>query len=306
VSIFGRNFFTRTEAAIILVAPGRENLFLSLGGLETASVVKSISSGKIPQTAVHIRERFRNQVALVVGGAQGIGKAIAFRLAREAAQVVIGDIDKPILARTVRELSALGDDIPQPLGIPCDVRKRVQVDRMVAEVVRRYRRADILMYVAGVGKEVPFVETSEEHWDRTLDVNLKGAFLSAVAVVPHMIKQRYGKLVFIASTNSWDAEAQLAPYNASKAGVFLLAKTLARELGHFGINSNAVGPGLIRTRLTAPMLKNPRFMRKYRNLIPLGRIGQPEDIAGPATFLASRDADYINGVLLFVDGGQLA
>ena len=102
------------------------------------------------------------------------------------------------------------------------------------------------------------------------------------------------------------AEAELAPYNVSKAGLYLLAKTLARELGPYGINSNAVGPGLIRTRLTAPMLKDPRFMKKYENLIPLGRLGEPEDVAGPATFLASRDADYVNGVLLFVDGGQLA
>jgi glucose 1-dehydrogenase len=92
----------------------------------------------------------------------------------------------------------------------------------------------------------------------------------------------------------------------SKAGVFLLAKTLARELGPYGIRSNAIGPGLIRTRLTRPMLKDPKFMRKYEHLIPAGRIGQPEDIAGPAAFLASSDADYVNGVLLFVDGGQLA
>jgi gluconate 5-dehydrogenase len=121
-----------------------------------------------------------------------------------------------------------------------------------------------------------------------------------------MIKRRRGKMIFMASTNSWDAEAGLAPYNASKAGLFLLAKTLARELGHYGIQSNAIGPGLIRTRLTEPFLKDTHFMRKYKHLIPVGRIGVPEDIAGPALFLASSDADYVNGVLLFVDGGQLA
>ncbi len=247
--------------------------------------------------------RFRDQVALVVGGAQGIGKAIAVRLAREGAQVVIGDIDRPMMARTAREMAADGASISTAV---CDVRSRRQVERTVASVIRRYRRIDILMYVAGVGKSVPFTKTDEKHWDWTVDINLKGAFLVARAVVPHMIKRRYGKLVFMASTNSWDAEAELAPYNASKAGLFLLAKTLARELGRFGINSNAVGPGLIRTRLTAPMLKDPKFMRKYKNLIPAGRLGEPEDIAGPATFLASRDADYVNGVLLFVDGGQLA
>lgn len=139
-----------------------------------------------------------------------------------------------------------------------------------------------------------------------VDTNLKGAFLTARAVVPHMIKRRRGKLVFMASTNAWDAEAELAPYNVTKAGVFLLAKTLARELGHYGINSNAVGPGLIRTRISEPFIRDPKFMKKYKDLIPVGRVGMPEDVAGPATFLASRDADYINGVLLFVDGGQLA
>ena len=250
-----------------------------------------------------IPDRFRGQTALVVGGAQGIGKAIAVRLAREGAEVAIADIDRQMLARTTRELEGEG---LSARGLFCDVRRPRDINRSVAGVIRQSGRIDVLMYIAGVGKEVPFFKTSESHWDWTLDINLKGAFLAARAVVPYMLKRRRGKLVFMASTNSWDAEAELAPYNASKAGVFLLAKTLARELGPYGINSNAVGPGLIRTRLTAPMLKNARFMRKYEHLIPLGRLGDPEDVAGPATFLASRDADYVNGVLLFVDGGQLA
>jgi NAD(P)-dependent dehydrogenase (short-subunit alcohol dehydrogenase family) len=251
----------------------------------------------------YIPGRFQDQVALVVGGAQGIGKGIAVRLARESASVVIGDIDRKMMARTAREMAGEGGSVRT---VFCDVRQRRQVERMVAQALGWRGRIDVLMYIAGVGKSVPFVKTEERFWDWTLDINLKGAFLAARAVVPHMVKRRRGKLVFMASTNSWDAEAELAPYNASKAGVFILAKTLARELGRYGINSNAVGPGLIRTRLTEPMLKDRKFMRKYENLIPLGRLGVPEDIAGPATFLASRDADYINGVLLFVDGGQLA
>ncbi len=247
--------------------------------------------------------RFREQVALVVGGAQGIGKAISARLAREGASLVIGDIDRKMMALTAREITQGGGRVR---AVFCDVRRRREVEQMVAQTLRWHGRIDILMYIAGVGKSVPFVKTEDKHWDWTVDINLKGAFLVARAVVPHMIRRGLGKLVFMASTNSWDAEAQLAPYNVSKAGVFLLAKTLARELGHYGINSNAVGPGLIRTRLTAPMLKDPKFITKYKNLIPLRRLGVPEDIAGPATFLASRDADYVNGVLLFVDGGQLA
>ena len=248
-------------------------------------------------------ERFCGQIALVVGGAQGIGRAIAARLAKEGAQIVIADVDRAMMAQTAEELKREGARVDI---VNCDVRRGKQVEKMVAGIIRRHHRIDVLMYVAGVGKGVPFIETDEDHWDWTVDTNLKGAYLVARAVVSQMIKQRRGKLVFMASTNSWDAEAELAPYNASKAGVFLLAKTLARELGHYGIQSNAIGPGLIRTRLTVSLLKDPKFMRKYKNLIPAGRVGTPEDIAGPAAFLASRDADYVNGALLFVDGGQLA
>jgi NAD(P)-dependent dehydrogenase (short-subunit alcohol dehydrogenase family) len=254
-------------------------------------------------TELFIPERFRDRVALVVGGAQGIGKAIAVRLAREGADIVIADIDRSMMARTAKEIADEGGSAG---AIFCDVLQPGSVNRMAKRAIRWKGRIDILMYVAGVGKTVPYLKMDERHWDVTMDTNLKGAFLVSRAVLPQMVARGRGKLVFMASTNSWDAEAELAPYNASKAGLFLLAKTLARELGHYGINSNAIGPGLIRTRLTAPLLKSRKFMKKYENLIPLGRVGDPEDIAGPATFLASRDADYVNGVLLFVDGGQLA
>jgi len=250
-----------------------------------------------------VPNRFRGQVALVVGGAQGIGKGIAVRLAREGAVLVIGDVDRKMMALTSREIAAAGGSVRT---VYCDVGKRAQVNEMVRRIIRWHGRIDVMVYVAGVVRGLPFAKTEEKDWDYVLDVNLKGAFLVARAVVPHMIERRHGKLVFMASTNSWDAEAELAAYNASKAGIFLLAKTLARELGHYGINSNAVGPGLIRTRLSEPFIQDPKFIQKYEHLIPVGRIGTPEDVAGPATFLASRDADYVNGVLLFVDGGQLA
>jgi NAD(P)-dependent dehydrogenase (short-subunit alcohol dehydrogenase family) len=250
--------------------------------------------------------RFKDQVALVVGGAQGIGKSIGVRLGREGAQVAIADIDCPMMEATAREMHAEGTDAR---CVPCDVRDSRQVQAMVKQVVDWRGRIDVLMYVAGIAPAVPFLDISDETWDDTVDINLRGAFLVSKAVAPHMVARKRGKFVFMASTNCWDAEASLGHYNASKAGVFLLAKTLARELGPHGINSNALGPGFIKTRLTRPVLNDPEFMKKYdpaRGLIPLGRLGTPEDVAGPALFLASEDASYINGVLLFVDGGQLA
>ena len=250
--------------------------------------------------------RFKDQVALVVGGAQGIGKAIGVRLGREGAHVAIADIDCPMMESTIREMRAEGTDAR---SLPCDVRDSGQVQAMVKQVVDWRDRIDVLMYVAGIAPAVPFLEISDETWDNTVDTNLRGAFLVSKAVAPHMVARKQGKIVFMASTNCWDAEASLGHYNASKAGVFLLAKTLARELGPHGINSNALGPGFIKTRLTVSVLNDPEFMKKYdpaRGLIPLGRLGTPEDVAGPALFLASEDASYINGVLLFVDGGQLA
>jgi NAD(P)-dependent dehydrogenase (short-subunit alcohol dehydrogenase family) len=250
-----------------------------------------------------IPNRFHDQAALVVGGAQGIGKAIAARMAHEGARVTIADIDRKMMARTAREITAHGGQVRT---VYCDVRRRKQVEQLVGSVVRWCGRIDVLMYIAGVADSVPFLKSDEKLWDRTLDINLKGAYLVARAVVPYMVRRRRGRMVFMSSTNSWDAEAELAHYNVSKAGVFLLAKTLAREFGPFGIRTNAVGPGFIRTRLTEPLFKNPDYVAGYQRLIPLGRLGTPEDVAGPATFLASNDADYVNGVLLFIDGGRLA
>lgn len=250
--------------------------------------------------------RFNGQVALVVGAAHGIGRAIALRLGREGAHVVTADLDCSAAETVSREICANGSEA---LPLACDVRDASQVETMVQQAFDWHGRIDILMYIAGIAPSVPFLEVSAETWDNTIDTNLRGAFLVSKAVAPHMVARRRGKLVFMASTNCWDAEATLAHYNVSKSGVFLLAKTLARELGPHGINSNAVGPGFIKTRLTQPLLDNPEAMKKYdpeRGLIPLGRLGTPEDVAGPALFLASEDAAYVNGVLLFVDGGQLA
>lgn len=251
--------------------------------------------------------RFLGQVALVTGGAHGIGAAIANRLTREGARVAIADIDGAAMAAVAAGIKEEGGSV---VAFRCDIRRQSEVDEMVARAIAWAGYIDVVIHSAGICKGVPFAETDEELWDETLDTNLKGAFLVSRAVVPHMTARGTGSLVFIASTNSFEGEMLQAPYNASKGGLFLLAKTLARELGPHGIRSNAVGPGFIRTRLSEPFLQEPSFIRKYLDrddpAIPLRRLGVPDDVTGPALFLASRDAAFVNGAMLLVDGGQLA
>src|SRR5574340_1078812 len=141
-----------------------------------------------------IADRFRGQCALVVGGAQGIGKGIAVRLAREGASVMIGDIDRDMMARTEREITAEGGSVRT---FACDVRRKREVQRMVAQTLRWQKRIDVLMYVAGVGRLVPFTKTDEKHWDWIVDINLKGAYLVAREVAPHMVRRRKGKVGFM-------------------------------------------------------------------------------------------------------------
>ncbi len=255
-----------------------------------------------------VRGRFLDQTAVVTGGANGIGAAIVRRLAREGARVVVADIDQQAMQDALGALRAEGAEAE---CVPCDVRCPAQVERMVQHTLAwSGGRLDVLIHCAGICAPVPFLETGEDLWDATLDTNLKGAFLVSRAVVPHMIPRGSGSLVFIASTNSYEGEMLQAPYNASKGGLWLLTKTLARELGPHGIRSNAVGPGFIRTRLSEPFLHEPAFIRKYLDpadgAIPLRRLGVPDDVTGPALFLASPDAAFVNGAMLLVDGGQLA
>lgn len=265
-----------------------------------------LQPGEAVQATV-VPGRFLHQTALVTGAAHGIGAAIARRLAQEGARVMLADMDEEAMNATAAGISEDGGSVD---AFVCDVRQRHAVDEMVEGIIARAGRVDVLIHSAGVCKGVPFIETDDSLWDATLDTNLKGPFLVSRALAPHMIRQRGGSLVFIASTNSYEGEALQAPYNASKGGLFLLAKTLARELGRYGIRSNAVGPGFIRTRLSEPFLSEPSFIHKYLDAenpaIPLRRLGLPADVTGPALFLASRDAAFVNGAMLLVDGGQLA
>jgi NAD(P)-dependent dehydrogenase (short-subunit alcohol dehydrogenase family) len=227
------------------------------------------------------------KLAVVTGGANGIGLATARALAGGGASVAIFDRERPA----------------EKLGqwVEVDVRRRESIDAAFAAV----EAPDIVVANAGIAEEEDFLDHSTERWDRILSINLSGAF-HTMQTAARAMKGRGGAIVLTASTNSYDGEARLAAYNASKAGLLGLVHTAANELGPYGIRVNAVCPGLIRTRLTERHFSSPEVLRDYFRHIPLGRGGVPEEVANAAVFLASDLASYITGATLFVDGGQMA
>lgn len=224
--------------------------------------------------------------AVVTGGANGIGLATARALAAGGAEVAVFDRERP----------ADGDW----RWIEVDVRRRESIDAAFAAV----GAVDIVVANAGIAEEEEFLEHSVERWDRTIAINLSGAFHTMQAAA--RVMKGGGAIVLTASTNSYDGEARLTAYNASKAGLLGLVHTAANELGPHGIRVNAVCPGLIRTRLTERHFSSPEVLKDYFRQIPLGRGGMPEEVANASVFLASDLASYITGATLFVDGGQMA
>jgi NAD(P)-dependent dehydrogenase (short-subunit alcohol dehydrogenase family) len=229
------------------------------------------------------------QTAVVTGGANGIGAATARLLAQQGAFVWIFDLEPPPPELRARYIHT-------------DVTSRSSIDAAFAAS----GTPDILMVNAGIAEEEPFLDHATDRWDRILAVNLSGAFHTVQAAARLMKERRGGAIVITASTNSYDGEARLAAYNASKAGLLGLVHTAANELGPYRIRVNAVCPGLIRTRLTERHFSNPEVLRDYFRDIPLGRGGLPEEVAHACVFLASPHASYITGATLFVDGGQMA
>jgi len=245
--------------------------------------------------------RLQNRVAILTGAARGIGLACARRFADEGAAVVLADRDETAEA-------AAAASIPGADFVGADVSRKADVDAIVARALDRYGRVDLLVNNAGITHACDFLELAEEDFDRVLAVNLKSMFLCGQAAARAMVKQGiHGAIVNMSSANAVVAIANQVPYVVSKGGINQLTKVMAVALAPHGIRVNAIGPGTILTELSkAAVLTDDAARRKILSRTPLGRCGEPEEIAAVAAFLASDDASYLTGQTIYPDGGRLA
>ncbi len=242
--------------------------------------------------------KLKGKVALITGSAQGIGKSVALLLARNGADIVVSDINLEKAEETAKEIEAMG---PKAMAVKVDVAHLTEVERMVGAVLEKFGKIDILINNAGITRDKLILRMTEEDWDAVLNVNLRGTFNCTKTVIRYMAKQRSGKIVSIASVVGEMGNAGQANYSASKAGVIGFTKTIAREFAQRGINVNAVAPGYIETPMTEILPE--KVKEELKRLIPMERLGKPEDVAEAVLFLVSEESNYITGQVLNVNGG---
>ena len=242
------------------------------------------------------------KVAIVTGASRGIGRAIAVALASEGAKVVVNYASSASAAEAVvAEINSLGNG-SEAIAVPADVSKEAEVDSLIKSAIDKWGRVDVLVNNAGITRDTLLLRMKLEDWQSVIDLNLTGVFLTSRAIAKIMLKQKSGRIINIASVSGLMGNAGQGNYSAAKAGVIGFTKTVAKELASRGITVNAVAPGFIATDMTAD-LKNTEEILKF---IPLGRYGQPEDIAGMVRFLAADPAAaYITGQVFNVDGGMV-
>jgi len=242
-----------------------------------------------------------NKVAVVTGSARGIGKAIALKLAEVGADVVVNDIPAAAeaLEGTANEIRALKR---KALAITADVSSSTDVNKFIETAAAQMGHIDILVNNAGVTRDQLIMRMTDEEWDTVLNIDLKSAFLCSRAVIRYMMKQRWGRIISIASIVGLGGNAGQANYASAKAGIIGLTKSIAKEVGSRNITANAIAPGFIETKMTEQLDEKQRQILLQR--IPLGSVGTPRDVAEAVAFLASEEAKYITGQVLGVDGGM--
>jgi len=242
--------------------------------------------------------KLKGRVALVTGAAQGIGKSIAEALAKEGADIIVSDINIELAKITANEISGLG---VKSIAVKTNVADSNDVAASVEQAVKEFGKIDILVNNAGITKDNLLIRMKDEDWDAVLSVNLRSMFLCTKAIAPLMMKNRWGRIVNIASIVGEMGNFGQANYSASKAGAIGLTKTVARELASRGITCNAIAPGFIDTAMTQKLSDDVK--KRLSEQIPLTRLGTPEDIAKAVVFLCA-DADYITGQVINVNGGM--
>ena len=263
--------------------------------------------------------RIDGKVAIVTGASRGIGKAVALKLAEAGANVTVIARTKDKIERTAEEICDMGGDA---LAIPMDVSKEEMVKNAVKQTVSKFGRIDILSHNAGIlmfkpvavipGARFPGLDATEDleaqtlaEWHRVMDVNLTSAFLLTQAVGPYMLKQKSGKVIITSSNGAEQGQSLQTAYNTSKAGLCMFVRCLATEWGSYNINVNAINPGVINTEMVAPLIADQKTMNAILEATPLGRVGNPEEVALLALYLASDASSYITGQSITIDGGAI-
>lgn len=243
--------------------------------------------------------KLKDNTAFITGAAQGIGRAIAVGMAKEGAHVGIADINIEKAEAAAEEIRAFG---VKSIAIKLDVSKSEDIASAFNKFVQEFGKFDILVNNAGITKDALLIRMKDEDWDMVLNINLKGAFICSKEAIKIMAKQQYGKIINISSVVAFIGNAGQANYSASKAGIVGLTKTIAKEYAVRGIRANAVAPGFIQTAMTDGLPE--KVKEEMGKMIPLGCFGLPEDVANAVVFLASKEADYITGQVIHVNGGM--
>jgi len=248
----------------------------------------------------------KGKVAIITGARRGMGKSHALLFAKSGAKVVVADLSVEDCQLVVDEIKKAGGEA---IAVKCDVSKKAEVDEMIAATLKKWGKLDILVNNAGICQFKPFLELTEEEWDKTLDINLKGYFLCAQAAAKEMIRQKSGIIINIASVAMGQQGVgfpTLAHYSASKGGIAAMSETLALELAPYNIRVNVIAPGAIDTSMVDPLRADSKTMEGTIARIPLRRMGKAEEVSNVVLFLASDDSSYMTGSTVVVGGGWLS